>query len=63
VVHVMNDCFKITSISLRTKNYDHFNFDVGLEADNFGGSYLQTQRSWQPQILVLAAAYKSFTDI
>jgi hypothetical protein len=30
------------------------NFDVGLEAINFGGSYLEIQRSWQFKILVLA---------
>jgi hypothetical protein len=30
------------------------NFDVGLEAVNFGDSYLEIRRSWQLKILVLA---------
>jgi hypothetical protein len=51
MVHLMNDCVKITSISLSTKNYDNLNFDVVFEAENIGGSYLKTHRSWQPQIL------------
>ncbi len=43
-VHVTKDCVTITLISLKTKKLQTIlNFDVGLGAENFEGSYLKSR--------------------
>jgi hypothetical protein len=49
----MKESVKITSISLKNKKVVPvaiFNFDVGLETENFGGLYLKTQKSYFPKL-------------